>query len=142
MINQDVLSYIKNELARGASRDEIKKNLISGGGWTGADVDFHFGVLGEPALPKIVPRPAPVNTTTASKPAESANPIMVRTQATDQANLENLTSLMTHSLNTGVNLVPATPKTAVNHLPPGLATFEPAAPPTLAQTIETTPIPK
>lgn len=42
MIDSKVVEYIRSEIAKGISRDEISKNLIQGGGWTLADIEAHF----------------------------------------------------------------------------------------------------
>lgn len=125
MINQDVITYIRNELSRGTSRDIIKKNLMGGGGWTSADVDFHFGLLGAETAPKIVPRPIPASAPpTETKPMQAAEPIMVRTETSKPSNLENLASLMTHSLGGEKNLLPTEPKRATDTLPVELQNFD------------------
>jgi hypothetical protein len=68
MINQDVLKYINDELAKGTSRDDIAKNLMAGGGWTMEEVVFHFGFA--KATPVVAPKapevkiPSPVVTPT------------------------------------------------------------------------------
>ncbi|MBI5140112.1 MAG: hypothetical protein HZA94_01535 [Candidatus Vogelbacteria bacterium] len=126
MINQDVLAYIGNELGRGTAKEIIRKNLISGGGWTNADVDFHFGIIGNTSTPKVVPRRVPevIVTKEAIKPTEVADRIMIRTGATDNPNnLQNMASLMTHSLNTETNLMPTTPKPGENPIPEELKSF-------------------
>ena len=38
MVNQELLNYVKDELARGTSVAKIKQNLLSKG-WTSSDVD-------------------------------------------------------------------------------------------------------
>lgn len=42
MVDPKVIEYIKSEIAKGVSKDEIIKNLMQGGGWTLADIQTHF----------------------------------------------------------------------------------------------------
>ena len=42
MINQELLEYIRGELAKGLTREEIHQTLISGGGWTENDLSEAF----------------------------------------------------------------------------------------------------
>jgi hypothetical protein len=38
MITQELTAYVKSELNRGKSRDEVRNSLLSGGGWSEADI--------------------------------------------------------------------------------------------------------
>ncbi|MBC7836485.1 hypothetical protein H7X87_01760 [Acetobacteraceae bacterium] len=59
MINQDVLNYIRGQIALGVSRDVIKKSL-STGGWSEADMVEAFAAIdGIRMPPPPVPAPPP-----------------------------------------------------------------------------------
>jgi len=53
MITTELVAYIKTEIAKGRTREEIHKNLISGGGWTEDDLSEAFKEI--IPMPKVVP---------------------------------------------------------------------------------------
>lgn len=89
MITQQVVTYIKDQLARGTAREKIRSNLISAG-WVESDIDQAFSFAepaGQNAALKIAPAFAvpdevrvekPVDKTEISKPQNEAMPILKR----------------------------------------------------------------
>jgi len=65
MVNDQLLGYIKQQLAQGISQDIIKNNLISGGGWSLPDINEAFSRIGMASspIPPVVPQ-APIATYT------------------------------------------------------------------------------
>lgn len=45
MINNEILSFVKEQVARGTSRDQIKNLLVTQGGWDEKDVDEAFDTV-------------------------------------------------------------------------------------------------
>ncbi|MCI0533227.1 hypothetical protein L0Y49_03325, partial [bacterium] len=46
MITNELLAFVKEELSKGTSEEEIQKALVEGGGWTGMDVKEAFDAVG------------------------------------------------------------------------------------------------
>ena len=83
MITQELLGYIKAEIAKGKTREEIRGVLLSGGGWSEDDLSEAFRTIipmqsvilpkekiVEPSsLPSLLPKPPPL-----SSPAVSFSP--------------------------------------------------------------------
>ena len=65
MITPELVGYIKGELAKGRSREDINKTLIAGGGWTDEDLSDAFRSIMPmgSAAPKETPAMAPLNKT-------------------------------------------------------------------------------
>ena len=51
MINQQLLDYVKAQIAQGVNKDIIKQNLFLGGGWNSSDIDDVFKSLGTSSVP-------------------------------------------------------------------------------------------
>ena len=51
MITQQLIDYIKQELGRGVSKEEIKKNLMANN-WSTQDIEDSFNNLSNPNIPK------------------------------------------------------------------------------------------
>lgn len=89
MITEQVITYIKDQLARGISRDKIKSNLLAAG-WMQEDVDQAFSFAspqGQSAALKIAPafavenpeeKEIPVDKTTLTQGEEGFRPILKR----------------------------------------------------------------
>lgn len=89
MITEQVITYIKDQLARGISRDKIKSNLLAAG-WMQEDVDQAFSFAspqGQSAALKIAPafavenpeeKEIPVDKTALTQGEESFRPILKR----------------------------------------------------------------
>lgn len=58
MINQDVLTYIRGQIALGVSREAIKKSLATGG-WTEGDMQEAFAAIDGVKTPPPPPPPPP-----------------------------------------------------------------------------------
>ena len=80
MVTQELLEYIRGELAKGLTRDEIHRTLISGGGWTEDDLSEAFSVpVPDVPVPEVAgsvepERPALIPATSA---AGSPTPILI-----------------------------------------------------------------
>lgn len=46
MITQELLNFIKQNISQGKSKEEVKRTLISGGGWKESDIEEAFRLLG------------------------------------------------------------------------------------------------
>ncbi len=84
MITEQVVTYIKDQLSRGMTRDKIRANLISAG-WMAADIDEAFSFAnpaGESATLKIAPAFAVQDDIVIQKPIDKtklvadSNPVM------------------------------------------------------------------
>ncbi len=60
MITQELISYIRGEINKGKTREQVKTALLSGGGWSEADVSEAFRDVMPLEIIKSVPVPAPV----------------------------------------------------------------------------------
>ena len=78
MITQDLLTYIKGELAKGTSKDVIQSNLVSGG-WDAKDVAEGFSAI---VPPNSIPTSAPININvqTPIQPIQPVQPIQTPAQ--------------------------------------------------------------
>jgi len=79
MINQQLLSFIKQQLQQGVTKEIISTQLL-GNGWTSQDIEEGFKAVGIPVPPTPVPAPASI------PPASpvSTTPILNPTPATTQ----------------------------------------------------------
>ena len=60
MITQELTAYVKSELNKGKTREEIRNSLLSGGGWSDSDISEVFRTVIpletiNPVLPKATP---------------------------------------------------------------------------------------
>ena len=57
MITEELVSFIKGEIAKGKSRDQIRSELTAGGGWSSSDVEEGFKSIDSPVpvSPAAVP---------------------------------------------------------------------------------------
>ncbi|MEK7080779.1 MAG: hypothetical protein AAB902_00035, partial [Patescibacteria group bacterium] len=63
MITQELLGYIRIELSKGKTREEIRQALLSGGGWSEDDLSEAFRTvipMQSPVAPVIQPIIKPV----------------------------------------------------------------------------------
>jgi hypothetical protein len=82
MINPELLEYVRTEVAKGRTREEIHKSLISGGGWSEDDISEAFKIvipMQNILLPKeeftpfsYSPSPSLLKTTPLSQPTLSS----------------------------------------------------------------------
>lgn len=50
MVNQELILFVRAELTKGKTQENIRAELLSGGGWTADDIDQVFGIV-NPATP-------------------------------------------------------------------------------------------
>lgn len=53
MVNDELIQFVRGKLAQGATRTEIEEVLIAEGGWTKADVDMAFDLIGSAATESV-----------------------------------------------------------------------------------------
>lgn len=69
MVTPELLEYVRTEIAKGKTREEINKVLISGGGWSQADLSEVFRTV-IPMQGVVIP-----NLVVEDKPIESYNSV-------------------------------------------------------------------
>lgn len=69
MITQELIAYVKSELNKGRTREEIRVNLLQGGGWSESDISEVFRVV-TPLENATVLKPEEMPTVPAFKPIE------------------------------------------------------------------------
>ncbi len=76
MANQEVLSFIKHQTAKGFSKEEITKVLITQGGWTEEDVNLAYATLGDSVMGSVE----------AEQPVQTVSPVPSPQQASENLN--------------------------------------------------------
>jgi hypothetical protein len=74
MITQELIAYIKTELAKGTPKDVIQSNLVSGG-WDAKDVAEGFAALVPKQAPAPMPAPVQNPTQSVSQPVQFTAPV-------------------------------------------------------------------
>jgi hypothetical protein len=128
MINQDVLKYINDELAKGTSREVITSNLMAGGGWTMEDVVFHFGFA--KATPTVAPKALEVKIPSPPSPAVVA-PTITPTPAPTLSPTPEPQKQPVPDLQSVINNITATPITTEKPISPATS---PASSPLVSNT--------
>ena len=58
MTDPQLLDYVKSQTAGGIDKETIKQNLLSNGGWNGADIDEAFKAITPGAVTAKIATPA------------------------------------------------------------------------------------
>ena len=110
MITQELLSYIKAEIAKGKQRDEIHQALVAGGGWTENDLSEAFKeIIPMPSIPPLPVKPI----TLPIEPMSPINPLMTDSAPTLIVSPPSSTPLTAQTFSPSIK---STPPQSSSHL--------------------------